>query len=222
MSDVGIDSYADYRDQLETNAGEFGALFNTILINVTSVFRDADALDVPAARGESPELLAQAGGDEEIRVWSAGCSSGEGGVLRWPSCSAEALGLEEALNRVKIYGTDVDDEERCATLPLRPLPRQDPRTASPPNCATSTSEQNGSQFSFRSDLAPPGHLRPSRHHPRRPDLSSPRPARAATRWMYFNVEAQTQIIDRFHFALRELLFLGKRRDAAQRLRPGSM
>lgn len=40
MADVDTSTYADYRDRLEANADEFGALFNTILINVTSFFRD--------------------------------------------------------------------------------------------------------------------------------------------------------------------------------------
>jgi two-component system, chemotaxis family, CheB/CheR fusion protein len=36
MHEAGSRSYEDYRDRLETSAEEFGSLFNTILINVTS------------------------------------------------------------------------------------------------------------------------------------------------------------------------------------------
>ena len=43
MSQVAIDDYADYIDQLQVDADEFTALFNTILINVTSFFRDPEA-----------------------------------------------------------------------------------------------------------------------------------------------------------------------------------
>jgi hypothetical protein len=44
MREIGIESFDDYQDmQLEPR--EFTALFNTILINVTSFFRDADAWD---------------------------------------------------------------------------------------------------------------------------------------------------------------------------------
>nr|WP_239155141.1 hypothetical protein [Amycolatopsis sp. FDAARGOS 1241] len=42
---IGIESYGDYLDQLQVNADEFVALFNTILINVTGFFRDPDAWD---------------------------------------------------------------------------------------------------------------------------------------------------------------------------------
>ncbi|MCQ4207133.1 CheR family methyltransferase [Streptomyces longispororuber] len=206
MSDVGIDSYDDYRDQLETNAGEFGALFNTILINVTSVFRDADAWTF-LQREVVPELLAQVGGDEEIRVWSAGCSSGEE-AYSLAIMFAEALGLEEALNRVKIYGTDVDDEAlRDARSGLYPAKTLEPLA---PELRDKYFEQNGSQYSFRSDLR--RRVIFGRH-----DITRDAPISrldllvCRNTLMYFNVEAQTQIIDRFHFALREggFLFLGK-------------
>ncbi|MFJ9181246.1 CheR family methyltransferase [Streptomyces sp. NPDC102360] len=206
MSDVGIDSYADYRDQLETNADEFNALFNTILINVTSIFRDSDAWTY-LQREVIPELLAQLGPEDDIRVWSAGCSSGEE-AYSLAIMFAEALGLQEALNRVKIYGTDVDDEAlRDARTGLYPAKALESLSQ---ELRERYFEQNGSQFSFRSDLRRRvifGRHDITRDAPiSRLDLLVCRNA-----LMYFNVEAQTQIVDRFHFALREggFLFLGK-------------
>ncbi|MEV1018769.1 CheR family methyltransferase [Streptomyces sp. NPDC050264] len=206
MADVGIDAYSDYRDQLETNADEFSALFNTILINVTSVFRDADAWTY-LEREVVPELLARLGPEDEIRVWSAGCSSGEE-AYSLAIMFAEALGLEEALTRVKIYGTDVDEEAlRDARSGLYPARSLEPLA---PELRDRYFEQNGSQYSFRSDLRRRvifGRHDITRDAPiSRLDLLVCRNA-----LMYFNVEAQTQIIDRFHFALREsgFLFLGK-------------
>ena len=40
MLAAGIGSMADYLDFLEVHPEEFAALFNTVLINVTSFFRD--------------------------------------------------------------------------------------------------------------------------------------------------------------------------------------
>src|SRR4051812_39763816 len=40
MSALAVDEFADYIDYLEVHPDEFGQLFNTILINVTSFFRD--------------------------------------------------------------------------------------------------------------------------------------------------------------------------------------
>lgn len=45
MQAVEIESYTDYMDYLEVHPQEFVHLFNTILINVTSFFRDSSAWD---------------------------------------------------------------------------------------------------------------------------------------------------------------------------------
>src|SRR5215469_6161919 len=108
MHEAGTDNYRDYRDRLESSAEEFGLLFNTILINVTGFFRDAEAWTY-LQREVMPELIADTEGAEEIRVWSAGCASGEE-AYSLAIAFAEALGIEETAKRVKIYGTDVDEE----------------------------------------------------------------------------------------------------------------
>src|SRR5262249_6688797 len=43
MHEVGISEFGEYQDHLEVHPDEFTQLFNTILINVTSFFRDAQA-----------------------------------------------------------------------------------------------------------------------------------------------------------------------------------
>jgi two-component system CheB/CheR fusion protein len=78
------------------------------LLNVTEFFRDPPAWD--RLREEAlPLALEGKPADEPIRVWSAGCATGE------EACSiamvlAEALGVEAYRERVKIYATDVDEE----------------------------------------------------------------------------------------------------------------
>ncbi|EPH42776.1 hypothetical protein STRAU_4164 [Streptomyces aurantiacus JA 4570] len=206
MTDVDIEAYADYRDLLETDADEFGALFNTILINVTSIFRDPEAWTF-LQREVVPELLAGLGPEEEIRVWSAGCSSGEE-AYSLAIMFAEALGIEECLSRVKIYGTDVDEEAlreaRSALYSAKAL------EALPGELREKYFEQNGAQFGFRPDLR--RRVIFGRHDVTR-DAPISRLDLLVCRntLMYFNVEAQAQIVDRFHFALRErgFLFLGK-------------
>src|SRR4051812_21741082 len=69
METVGIATYSEYLDHLEVHPDEFAALFNTILINVTSFFRDADAWTYLADE-IVPRLLADAPHDGQIRVWS--------------------------------------------------------------------------------------------------------------------------------------------------------
>ncbi|MER6689609.1 CheR family methyltransferase [Streptomyces minutiscleroticus] len=206
MAEAEAETYADYRDHLETNADEFNALFNTILINVTSVFRDADAWTF-LRREVLPELLSRSGADDEIRVWSAGCSSGEE-AYSLAIMFAEALGVDEALGRVKIYGTDVDEEAlREARSGLYPAKALEPLA---PELREKYFEQHGTRFGFRPDLR--RRVIFGRH-----DITRDAPISrldllvCRNTLMYFNVEAQTQILDRFHFALREggFLFLGK-------------
>lgn len=43
MDMVGVSIYAEYRDVLEIDAGEWTALLDTVLINLTSFFRDENA-----------------------------------------------------------------------------------------------------------------------------------------------------------------------------------
>ena len=56
-----------------------------------------------------PKLLASRPPDAAIRVWSAGCASGEE-AYTVAMVFAKALGESAFLDRVKIYATDVDEE----------------------------------------------------------------------------------------------------------------
>ena len=206
MQEAGVADYVDYRDQLESSAEEFGHLFNTILINVTGFFRDTETWTF-LQREIMPELLADAEDGREIRIWSAGCASGEE-AYSLTVAFAEALGIEETAKRVKIYGTDVDEEAlhdaRAGLYSAKAL------DALPGEMREKYFEQNGTLFAFRPDLR--RRVIFGRH-----DLTRDAPISrldllvCRNTLMYFNVETQSQVIDRFHFALREggYLFLGK-------------
>jgi two-component system CheB/CheR fusion protein len=206
MQEAGAGNYVDYRDQLESSAEEFGYLFNTILINVTSFFRDVEAWTY-LRREIMPELIAGTEGNEDIRVWSAGCASGEE-AYSLAIAFAEALGIEETAKRVKIYGTDVDEEAlRDARAGLYPAKALEPM---PTELKDKYFDKNGGQFAFRPDLR--RRVIFGRH-----DITRDAPISrldmlvCRNTLMYFNVETQSHVIDRFHFALREsaFLFLGK-------------
>ncbi|HEX3787403.1 MAG TPA: CheR family methyltransferase [Pseudonocardiaceae bacterium] len=206
MQDIGIAEYVDYQDRLESSAEEFHFLFNTILINVTGFFRDTETWTY-LQREVLPDLLAKLGPEEDIRVWSAGCSTGEE-AYSLAIMLAEVLGIEECVRRVKIYGTDVDEEAlRDARVGLYSAKSLEPLSA---DLRSKYFEAHGAQFTLRSDLR--RRVIFGRH-----DITRDAPISrldllvCRNTLMYFNVEAQAQIIDRFHFALREgsFLFLGK-------------
>jgi two-component system CheB/CheR fusion protein len=205
MNDAGVKGYADYRDLLETDTAEFAALFNTILINVTSFFRDPECWSY-LQRQVLPELIG-ARSEGEIRVWSAGCSTGEE-PYSLAMAFAEVMGVEECVRRVKIYGTDVDEDAlrqaRNAQYPAKSI------ASVPDELRDQYFEPNGDSYTFRSDLR--RRVIFGRH-----DITRDAPISrldllvCRNTLMYFNVEAQTEIVDRFHYSLRDRghLFLGK-------------
>jgi two-component system CheB/CheR fusion protein len=108
MQALGFSTYDAYLDHLQLHPDEFGPLFNTILINVTSFFRDPDVwtyLDSTIL----PQLLENRPADVPLRVWCAGCASGEE-PYSLAMLLAERLGLAGVRERAKIYATDIDDE----------------------------------------------------------------------------------------------------------------
>ncbi|HST59820.1 MAG TPA: CheR family methyltransferase, partial [Longimicrobium sp.] len=76
MQTLEIDTFDAFRDFLEVHPEEYEALFNTILINVTSFFRDPEAWDT-LAREFVPAILGRKEPGAAVRVWTAGCATGE-------------------------------------------------------------------------------------------------------------------------------------------------
>src|SRR6478736_2493296 len=107
LQSIGVESFEAYVDYLELHPEEFEALFNTILINVTTFFRDPEVwayLDTVIL----PQLLDESRGSAPLRLWSAGCASGQE-AYSIAMLLAERVGIERVRDRAKIYATDVDD-----------------------------------------------------------------------------------------------------------------
>src|SRR3954449_4237850 len=123
MSDVGCATYAEYEDLLEFHPDEFNAFFDAVLINVTSFFRDPPAWEFVADE-IVPRILSGKEDGSDIRIWSAGCASGEE-AYTLAMILAETIGVDDFRARVKVYATDVDDDAltqaRSGTYPVRSL-----------------------------------------------------------------------------------------------------
>jgi two-component system CheB/CheR fusion protein len=105
---LDLATFAEYKDYLELQPEEFGQLFDSLLINVTGFFRDPLAWQ--ALREQVlPELFSAKGVKTPIRVWSAGCATGEE-AYTLAIVLAEALGHDQFRERVKIYATDLDED----------------------------------------------------------------------------------------------------------------
>ena len=76
MAVYGLDGVDAYADHLGTRPAEMEALTNDLLIGVTEFFRDPSAFEALAA-SVYPAFEPRSSGDDPVRVWVAGCSSGE-------------------------------------------------------------------------------------------------------------------------------------------------
>jgi two-component system, chemotaxis family, CheB/CheR fusion protein len=76
MAIAGMKSIDDYVVALRHDGAELDVLAKDLLINVTSFFRDTAAF-AALAKTVIPELVRQHTGDAPIRVWVAGCATGE-------------------------------------------------------------------------------------------------------------------------------------------------
>jgi len=207
MEAVGTTSYLDYLDRLEVVPEEFTHLFNTILINVTSFFRDPPAWEY-LAQEILPRVLAGRRPGEPLRIWSAGCASGQE-AYTLAMLSAEAVGLEGFRERVKIYATDVDEEALNQARSARYSAKE--VEGVPTEMLQRYFERNGQgSYVFSQDLRRSVIF--GRH-----DLIQDAPISridllvCRNTLMYFNADVQSHVLGRFAFALREgsYLFLGK-------------
>jgi two-component system CheB/CheR fusion protein len=204
MHEIGVESFDDYQDVLQLEPREFTALFNTILINVTSFFRDPEAWE--HLRTEILPQALEAANGARLRVWSAGCSAGQ-------EAYTIAMLLHEEMGstfreRVKIYATDVDEDAlnyaRQASYTereIRGLP-------------DASRDRYFDHLKGRYVVAPD--LRRSVIFGRN-DLTSDAPISridillCRNTLMYLNAETQARVVGRLGFALRQggVLFLGK-------------
>ncbi|MCC7206463.1 MAG: PAS domain S-box protein [Anaerolineae bacterium] len=205
MQVVGTETYTDYLDYLEVHPDEFGHLFDAILINVTNFFRDSIPWEYLSSE-IIPQIIA-AKKDDTIRIWDAGCASGEE-AFTIAILMAEALGPEKFRDRVKIYASDVDEgallQARSANYTLRDV------ATVPPDYVDKYFEQFEQRLTFRKDLRRT--IIFGRH-----DLIQDAPISRVDLLicrnvlMYFNADTQSKILAKFHFALNETgyLMLGK-------------
>lgn len=112
---TGQADLAAYYRYLEQHPEESAALLADMLIGVTNFFRDREAFEA-LERHVLPELVSDGesgDGPAEIRVWSAGCSTGEEAYsLAMLVC--EQLAVEQRAAKVQVFATDLD--ERAITF----------------------------------------------------------------------------------------------------------
>ncbi|HVF90678.1 MAG TPA: CheR family methyltransferase [Blastocatellia bacterium] len=206
MDTLGISGFDSYVDYLEVHTQEFYSLFNTILINVTDFFRDPASWEYVTS-DVVPRIIESKKDNGPIRIWSAGCASGEE-VYTAVMVMTEALGPEAVRERVKFFATDVDKEAlnqaRLANYSSKDVANL------PPGLIDKYFDRTDSRFIFKKELRRTVIFG-------RNDLIQDAPISRVdllicrNTLMYFNASAQGRILANFHFALNPhgYLFLGK-------------
>src|SRR5256885_1418512 len=206
MADRQIKSPEEYLALIQRDSREIEALFGSMLIKVTDFFRDRETWDLLSSK-VIPHLLSEKRPGEEIRVWCAGCATGEE-AFSVALLLAEAMGPAFQNQEVKIFGTDLD--EKAIAFARRGIYSAEKVKAVPAEMLQSWFVQVPEGWCVRKELrrtvvfgvnnlvsdAPISRL----------DLLLCRNV-----FIYLDAQLQKRVLTRFHYALRRhgLLVLGK-------------
>ena len=208
MTALGIPELEGYVAHVRKNPGEIDALFRDLLISVTSFFRDSGEFEI-LKRHLNKTVEEQKGEQKRLRVWVAGCATGEE-AYSIAILAAEAMGGFAKIPKagLQVFATDIDevaiDQARRGIYPeaaLHDMPseyreRYFHRVKEDFQVAKRLRE--AVMFSYHDVTRDP----PFRNI----DLISCR-----NLLIYFRQSLQERVLARFHYALnaRSLLFLGK-------------
>lgn len=199
-----LENIPAYLAFMRTNPGEAGALFHDLLISVTNFFRDPEAFE--ALEAAIPQLFRDKQSGEQVRVWVAGCATGEEAYSVAMLLCEYSLQIE-APPSFLIFATDLSGEAiQSAREGI--YPESIAADVSPERLRRFFTLNNGS-YHVRKELrerilfAPHNLLKDAPFS--RLDLITCR-----NLLIYFNREAQRRAFETFHFALRGggMLFLG--------------
>lgn len=110
MTTVGSDDLEEYMEYLKGHPGEMKMLLDAVTIHVTDFFRDREVFDTLYDKvfpGIIAEKLREGMG--RIRIWSAGCSTGEE-TYSITVLLLELLRKERITLKTRVFGTDISEE----------------------------------------------------------------------------------------------------------------
>ena len=205
MTTGGVSDIGCYLDLLHRNPNELDVLAKDLLINVTSFFRDPKVFDL-LERKVVPDLIQNHPQDRPLRIWVAGCSSGEE-AYSLAILFREQIAAAKRDLKLQIFASDIDPD--AVTMARDALyPETIAADVSPERLARFFSKEGRSfrvspelratiVFTVQDVLADPPFSRL--------DMVSCR-----NLLIYLSPDAQRRAISRFHFALRDgsVLLLG--------------
>ncbi len=106
MAINNINSLENYVKFLKEKPEENTALFKEVLIGVTNFFRDPEAFET-IQKKIIPQIFAGKGVDEPVRVWLAGCATGEE-AYSMAILLREYMRENKIENKIQIFASDID------------------------------------------------------------------------------------------------------------------
>ena len=200
-----LEDIPSYLELLRNTPNELQSLLKNLLINVTNFFRDKEAFAALEAE-IVPNLFAGKTGKDTIRVWSAGCASGEEAFSLAMLLAEYADPLPDP-PKIQVFASDVDDEAIAEAREHR-YPESIEADVSQERLKNFFTKE-GSYYRVKKELretvlfAPHNVLRDPPFS--RLDLVSCR-----NLLIYLNRDTQERVLQIFHFALNSngSLFLG--------------
>lgn len=102
-----IDKIDEYVKFVQANPAETKALYQDMLINVTSFFRNPQLFEALKTQ-VFPAILKSKSSDQAIRIWTPGCASGEE-TYSLAIALLEFLGSRATRFPIQLFGTDVSE-----------------------------------------------------------------------------------------------------------------
>jgi two-component system CheB/CheR fusion protein len=103
-----IDTLGNYVPYLQKHPKELKQLYNDLLINVTTFFRDPDTLEY-LEKTVIPRILKQRPPNQPVRIWVPACSTGEE-AYSLAMIFLEVLGDLAANTSLQIFATDLSEQ----------------------------------------------------------------------------------------------------------------
>jgi two-component system, chemotaxis family, CheB/CheR fusion protein len=200
-----VETIPEYIEILRENPTEIAKFLSDLLISVTNFFRDPDSFEV-LEREIIPKLFEGKHGDDQVRVWVAGCATGEEAYSLAMLLREYNSRLTQPVN-IQIFATDINEEAiniaRAGLYPETIIEDVSPERLK----RFFVREQD--KYRVKKDIRE-NVLFASHNLLRDPPFSRIDLITCRNLLIYLNREVQNKVLELFHFALhkRGYLFLG--------------
>ena len=194
-----------YTNFLHEHPDEVHALLKDLLISVTNFFRDKKAFDY-FEQEIIPKLFAGKTSADQVRIWVAGCATGEEAYSIAMLCAEHALNTFDA-PKIQIFATDID-EAAISTAREGFYTINDAADISPDRLRRFLT-RDGDGYRVRREIREMI-LFANHNFLKDPPFSKLDLITCRNVLIYLNATAQERVIETFHFALKpkKFLFLG--------------